>query len=1422
MVEASLALASVALLETVAPSTAQAQSPFPDETFETLSSETYVVAGDFDGDGRPDAVQTACPGCPSPPNFFRGTGRGDFEVGPLFFPGIPPSGPMNAADLDRDGALDLVFPLGLGGPAPQPYPAGQIGVALGLGNGSFRDPVYYEAFAQSHSRPIIADVNGDGRLDVVSFTGFHPSVSVFLGRGDGTLRATAGIEVPEAALAVAAGDLNGDGRDDLVVGTPLATGMLIYLARSDGTFTPAGSLAAVAYALLVADVDGDRNLDVVASQYPINDLLVFRGDGHGGFAPPRTVPVGRPIWEIAAGDLNGDGYLEILLGTNVPGEGSRADVLVLLGGSDGDLDRVQEIHAGAPGRTMNLVDVDLDGRLDLVSVNSLSWMVAVLLGNGDGTFLTQDQRIEGSRPNVVVAADLNGDGRPDLASANAGSRDLGILLGQPAGGFASAPRVPLGETPAGLAVTDLNGDGRQDLAVTTRVPGTSPARGNVYALSGNGDGTFGSPTLVSAGAPGGPIAATDLDEDGHADLVYAETLSLYQLRGHGDGTFDARAFIANLPATVTSIATADFNGDDHADLGVCAYPAIRLRLGDGHGGTSDAPLLSASVKCQALTTGDFDADGHVDLGIGEIVFPGVRLQGRGMVVYSGAGDGTFALTWIAGGYGNASGAVAADFDADGIDDLAVSEAGDSFVAVILSRGDRSFEPRRFFAPDRRPLGLAAADLDGDDRQDLVAANDTVTGGLSIMINKGPVPDADGDGIPNRLDPCTDRDGDGFGDHGFRSNACQEDGCATVSDPGQADLDGDGFGDACDPCPTDPLNDLDHDGLCADADLCPDRFDPHHPDGDGDGVPDACDNCRRVENAEQSDGNDDGSGDACQPTVIIHSIRQDGGDVLEVSAAIADPQGDTLRTRIEITGEPQPIFVPNIVPDILEGDVTCNGGYLLGGPGQGFAYIQFDVNPSRIADLDLLFGDALGFFCHDGQPDYWFSPFPCAQAGFQASYDIATDLRQTLGGYSPVCIRPFGAYSGGYELIPLSADAVGLQATIRVVGPLATEESPDGLPPSVNIISLRFGESYTLTITVTDDDTVPVSASQLFVHQTETTMQFGSPPVAVVSAPATAECAAAGGAVVTLDGSSSTDADSTPGTNDAIFAFDWYEDFDTAAERLVGSGETIAATLALGAHALTLQVTDNGGESDTQDFTVTVADTTPPTLVVHADPATLWPPNHEMTPVRVSWEVADACDPEVQVLLVSVASSEPGDAPGLQDGATESDIEGADVGTADTELALRAERDGGRAGRTYTLTYRASDDSGKATSALAIVVVPHDEGNGPEPLLMRLEPGAQAAAVRLYWPAIPGAFGYDVIAGDLGAWQVRNGRLDLGTVRVLARATPDAWLDEPPSTPEPGRAFFYLIRQRVPTGPSGYGTESAPWPRVPAACEGGCP
>jgi hypothetical protein len=225
-----------------------------------------------------------------------------------------------------------------------------------------------------------------------------------------------------------------------------------------------------------------------------------------------------------------------------------------------------------------------------------------------------------------------------------------------------------------------------------------------------------------------------------------------------------------------------------------------------------------------------------------------------------------------------------------------------------------------------------------------------------------------------------------------------------------------------------------------------------------------------------------------------------------------------------------------------------------------------------------------------------------------------------------------------------------------------------------------------------------------------------------------------------------------------------------------------------------------------------------------DPAVLWPPNHEMVPVHIQVTAQDLCGPVTQIVLSSVVSSEPDDAAGFTDGATVDDIQGAGPGAFDTDLLLRAERDGQGPGRVYTLTYQATDGAGNTGSGVADVTVPHDQGQGPEPLLMRAEPAGTPGMVRLYWPAVPGATGYDVISGLLSQLRVENGSLSLGPVEVLARGTTDTEVSEGTMglIPSTGEGVFYLIQSRTSHGGVGYGTESAPWPRVPSSCDGGCP
>ncbi|HET8946429.1 MAG TPA: hypothetical protein VFQ07_05565, partial [Candidatus Polarisedimenticolia bacterium] len=209
-----------------------------------------------------------------------------------------------------------------------------------------------------------------------------------------------------------------------------------------------------------------------------------------------------------------------------------------------------------------------------------------------------------------------------------------------------------------------------------------------------------------------------------------------------------------------------------------------------------------------------------------------------------------------------------------------------------------------------------------------------------------------------------------------------------------------------------------------------------------------------------------------------------------------------------------------------------------------------------------------------------------------------------------------------------------------------------------------------------------------------------PPRAVALWPPSAiECSRPEGADVVLDASLSRDEDAGPA---GIVLYEWIENPGTGLEALLGTGVRITRRLAIGTHPLALRVTDDRGDTDRVDRTVTVADTTPPTLSVAASPAILWPPHHRMVPVRLSLDARDTCSGEVTVRLTGITSSEPDDAPGSQDGQTTGDIV---AGSSDTGILLRAERSDAGPGRTYTIRYVATDEAGHETPGQAVVTVP---------------------------------------------------------------------------------------------------------------------
>ncbi len=156
--------------------------------------------------------------------------------------------------------------------------------------------------------------------------------------------------------------------------------------------------------------------------------------------------------------------------------------------------------------------------------------------------------------------------------------------------------------------------------------------------------------------------------------------------------------------------------------------------------------------------------------------------------------------------------------------------------------------------------------------------------------------------------------------------------------------------------------------------------------------------------------------------------------------------------------------------------------------------------------------------------------------------------------------------------------------------------------------------------------------------------------------------------------------------------------------------------------------------------------------------------------------------------------------------------------------MRAERAASGPGRTYVLEYAARDAAANSASALAIVTVPCDLANGPDPIQIRVEPGSIPGMVHAYWGDVTGAQAYDVISGDVASLGFGPARVSLGVVRVPARLiTVPAWTEDSGGlVPESGQAIFYLVQYRDRNGPTGFGIESVPLPREPDSCADVCP
>jgi hypothetical protein len=315
-------------------------------------------------------------------------------------------------------------------------------------------------------RAATGDFNGDGNVDLVVA---GAAVSILLGNGDGTFQNPPEYAIDGYPIQAVVGDFNGDGKLDLAAPYNISGtgGLAILLGNGNGTFQPAishSSSCEEGAGGLTADFNRDGNLDLVTINVGTggcaNTIAIQLGNGNGTFQPSVNYTVGSSAVEAAAGDFNGDGFLDIA----VANSGSNT-VSILLGNGDGTFQPAVSYATASGPQGVNIADLNGDGKLDLIVPNSTS--VSVLLGNGDGTFAShRDYPVTGGCLRSKVG-DFNEDGNLDVVVTTPAPA-VYLLLGNGDGSFQAAFSVPTTGVPLApedVVVADFNRDGRLDVAV---------------------------------------------------------------------------------------------------------------------------------------------------------------------------------------------------------------------------------------------------------------------------------------------------------------------------------------------------------------------------------------------------------------------------------------------------------------------------------------------------------------------------------------------------------------------------------------------------------------------------------------------------------------------------------------------------------------------------------------------------------------------------------------------------------------------------------------------------------------------------------------------------------------------------------------------------------------------------------------------